>query len=104
MMPPAGLVEITAEAPGGVVGRGPGGTVTGANSDVAGELSRIGREFAGWHPWVSSGGRWWATRKNSRRPANPPDWWAMTVDADDAQGLREAITLQEQHAAEVGAA
>jgi hypothetical protein len=77
--------------------------VTGTRSDVAGELSRIEREFAGWHPWVSSGGHWWATRKG-RQPAEPPEWWAMTVDADDAQGLRAAITQQVQHAARVGAA
>lgn len=78
--------------------------MTGTCSDVAGELSRIGREFAGWHPWLSSGGRWWATRRGSSRPADPPEWWAMTVDADDAQGLRAAITRQEQHAARAGAA
>jgi hypothetical protein len=78
--------------------------VTGARGDLAGELSRIEREFAGWHPWMSSGGRWWATRKSSSRRADLPGWRAMTVDADDAQGLREAITQQEQHAARAGAA
>jgi hypothetical protein len=73
--------------------------VTGAHDDVTGELSRIGREFAGWHPWVSGGGRWWATRKGSQ-PADPPEWWAMTVDADDAEGLRETISRQEQLSAD----
>jgi hypothetical protein len=77
--------------------------VTGAHGDVTGALSRIGREFAGWHPWLSSGGRWWATRKGSQ-PADPPEWWAMTVDGDDAEGLRNAISRQEQHADSVGAA
>ena len=77
--------------------------MTGAHGDATGELSRIGREFAGWHPWVSSGGRWWATRKGSQ-PVDPPEWWAMTVDGDDAQGLRDAISRQEQHADPVGAA
>ena len=33
-----------------------------------------------------------------------PEWWAMTVDADDAEGLREAIARQEQLAHPVGAA
>ena len=77
--------------------------MTGTRGDLAGVLSRIEREFADWHPWVSSGGRCWATRKSSR-PADPPEWWAMTLDADDAQGLREAIIEQEQHAAQAGAA
>ncbi|MGH3278093.1 MAG: hypothetical protein ACRDNW_03040 [Trebonia sp.] len=75
----------------------------GTRSDAAGELFRIGQEFAGWHPWLSNGGRCWATRKGSP-PADPPGWWAMTVDADDPQGLREAITQQEQYAAQAGAA
>ena len=75
-----------------------------AHSDLAGELSRIECDFAGWRPWLSSGGRWWATRRSSRRPADPPDWWAMTVEADDARGLRDAINQQEQHAVRAGAA
>jgi hypothetical protein len=78
--------------------------VTRAHGDLAGELSAIEREFAGWRPWLSSGGRWWATRKSSRRPAAPPEWRAMTVEADDARGLREAINQQEQRAVGVGAA
>lgn len=69
--------------------------MAGAHGVVAGELSRIERDFPGWHPWLSSGGRWWATRKGSQ-PADPPDWWAVTVDADDAAGLREAVARQEQ--------
>ena len=77
--------------------------MTGTRGHVAGELSRIRREFAGWHPWRSSSGRWWATRRGGE-PADPPEWWAMTVDADDAEGLREAISRQLQHAGPVGAA
>lgn len=67
------------------------------------EAAHASVEFPGWHPWVSSGGRWWAARKG-RQPADPPEWWAMTVDADDAEGLREAIARQEQLAHPVGAA
>jgi len=67
------------------------------------EAAHASVEFPGWHPWVSSGGRCWATRKGSR-PADPPGWWAMTVDADDPQGLRAEITQQEQHAVQAGAA
>jgi hypothetical protein len=76
--------------------------VTGTHGDVAEELSQIKREFAGWQPWMCSGGRWWATRKGNQ-PTDPPEWWAMTVDADDAEGLREAITRQERNANPVGA-
>jgi hypothetical protein len=75
--------------------------VPATHGEVAAELSRIAGEFPGWHPWVSDGGRWWATRKCCL-PANPPDWWAMTVDADDAEGLRKAITEQERLANPVG--
>jgi hypothetical protein len=77
--------------------------VAGARSDVAAELSLLAREFPGWHPWVSDGGRWWATRKG-RQPADPPEWWYVTVDADDADGLREMIAQQEQLANSVGVA
>jgi hypothetical protein len=73
-----------------------------AQAEVAAEASRIAGEFPGWRPWVSDAGRWWATR-TGRQPADPPDWWAMTVDADDAQGLRRAIAEQEQLASPVGA-
>lgn len=77
--------------------------MTSTRGDLAEELTRIEQEFTDWHPWVSSGGRCWATRKNSR-PADPPEWWAMTVDADDPQGLCAEITQQEQYAAQAGAA
>ena len=51
---------------------------------------QIERDFPGWHVWVSSAGRWWATRVG--RSA----WWGretppMTVDADDAAGLRDEL-------------
>ncbi len=80
-----------------------GEMVTGTYGDAAEELSRIEREFPGWHPWVSSGARWWATRKG-RHLADPPEWWAMTVDADTADELREAIARQERLAEQAGAA
>jgi hypothetical protein len=70
--------------------------------EVAAELSRIAGEFPGWRPWVSDGGRWWATRRG-RQPVDPPEWWAMTIDADDADGLRVAIAAQERLANPVGA-
>jgi hypothetical protein len=44
---------------------------------------------------VSSGGHWWATRLGAQ-PTDPPEWWAITVDADDADKLRKAIAEQER--------
>lgn len=76
--------------------------MAGARAEVAAELSRIAGEFPGWRPWVSDAGRWWATRRG-RRPADPPAWWAMTVDADDEERLRSAIAEQERLASPVGA-
>jgi hypothetical protein len=76
--------------------------VAGTHGDVAAELSRIAGEFPGWRPWVSDAWRWWATRRG-HQPVDPPDWWAMTVDADDADGPRVAIATQERLANPVGA-
>lgn len=76
--------------------------MAGARAEAVAELSRIAGEFPGWRPWVSDAGRWWATRRG-RWPADPPEWWAMTVDADDAEGLRSAIAEQERLASPVGA-
>jgi hypothetical protein len=76
--------------------------VASAQAEVAAGLSRIAEEFPGWRPWVSDAGRCWATRRGSR-PADPPEWWAMTVDADDEEALRSAIAEQERRASPVAA-
>lgn len=76
--------------------------MAGIHGEVAAKLSLIAEEFSGWRPWLSDAGRWWATRRG-RQPVHPPEWWAMTVDADDADGLREAIAEQERLANPVGA-
>ena len=65
-----------------------------------GPLAAIRREFPGWHAWRSSAGRYWATRLTHRRkpPELPLDesvTWAMTVDGDTAELLREALIGQE---------
>jgi hypothetical protein len=78
-----------------------GGTVADAHGEVDAELSRIAEELPGWRPWVSDCGRWWATRRG-RQPAELPEWWAMTVDADDPDRLRKAIAEQERLANPVG--
>ena len=62
------------------------------HGEAAVELSRI----AGWRPWVSDAECCRATR--------PPEWWAMTVDGDDPDGLRKAIAEQDRLASQVGAA
>jgi hypothetical protein len=77
--------------------------VPGIAGATAEDLSRIAREFPGWRPWMSDAGRWWATRRGVRL-ADPPEWWAVTVDADDADGLRAVLGQQERLASAAGAA
>jgi hypothetical protein len=65
-----------------------------------GPLAALRRDFPGWHPWRSSAGRYWASRKaNREKPADLPVdesvAWAMTVDGDDPAQLRKAIEAQE---------
>jgi hypothetical protein len=63
------------------------------------ELASIQHDFPRWHPWRSDGGRWWATRTGAvTPPGRPPDWWAMTVDGETAERLRDALHQQEQFA------
>jgi hypothetical protein len=55
------------------------------------EVRQIERDFAGaWHVWISSAGRWWATRRgrDARWGRDTPP---MTVDADDGDGLRAEL-------------
>ncbi len=57
----------------------------------AAEARQIERDFAGaWHVWISSAGRFWATRRgrDARWSRNTSP---MTVDADDAGGLRAEL-------------
>ena len=59
--------------------------------ELAAEARQIERDFAGaWHVWISSAGRWWATRRgrDARWGDNTPP---MTVDADNAAGLRAEL-------------
>jgi hypothetical protein len=58
----------------------------------------IARDFPGWQPGQSPGGRWQAARTGTR-PPGPPEGFAMTVDGADAGELREAISRQERLAA-----
>jgi hypothetical protein len=55
------------------------------------EARLIERDFAGaWHVWISPAGRWWATRRG-RDARWGHDTPPMTVDADDAEGLRAEL-------------
>jgi hypothetical protein len=62
---------------------------------VNADLARIGRDFPGWHPWRSDEGRWWATRTGNAAADYRNPAWMMTLDSDDADGLRSALARQE---------
>ena len=71
---------------------------TAAEAGVADEPALIEQDYPAWHVWQSQAGRWWATRLGHVRP--PPDRdlkdprFAMTLDADTAAELREALEIQ----------
>jgi hypothetical protein len=49
-----------------------------------------------WGVWISSAGRYWATRRgNLRLTENVHPGWAMTVDADSLAELETRIKEQE---------
>ena len=63
--------------------------------EVADELAGIARDYPAWHVWRSQAGRWWATRLGHIRPSAGRDAdYAMTLDADTADGLRAALAAQ----------
>ena len=56
-----------------------------------------------WGVWISSAGRYWATRRgNVQLTENVHPGWAMTVDADSLAELETRIKEQEEY--EQGAA
>ena len=56
-----------------------------------------------WGVWISSAGRYWATRRgNLRLTESVHPGWAMTVDADSLAELETRIKAQEEY--EQGAA
>lgn len=64
---------------------------------LAVQVAAIEDDFPGWHAWPSSAGRCWATRTGSRRrPPGAGADWAMTVDGDTPDQLREAIAAQDR--------
>lgn len=63
-------------------------------------LEAIRAEYPGWHAWLSSAGRYWASRVTHRRkpsdlPLDESVTWAMTVDGDNEAELRKALEAQE---------
>ena len=64
-------------------------------ADLA-EKRQIERAFPGWHVWLSSLGRWWAVRQGPDAGYGRADHRPMTLDADDAEGLRGQLAEVEQ--------
>jgi hypothetical protein len=71
------------------------GTASVGLADFA-EAGRIEHDFPGWHVWLSSLGRWWAVRKGPGASYGRGDHRPMTLDADDAEGLRDLLAEVEQ--------
>lgn len=61
-------------------------------------LAEIAREFPHWTIWRSDAGRWWATRHHPLNAEQRAAGCAMTIDADDPDGLREQLLDQERRA------
>jgi hypothetical protein len=60
-----------------------------------GQTAQLEADFPGWHIWHSNAGRWWATRTGSIvRRDDLGTGRVMTIDADDAAGLREQLAIQ----------
>lgn len=64
-------------------------------------LEDIARVHAGWIIWRSDAGRWWATRRGAVDLEAIRRGCAMTLDADDPEGLAAALTAQEEVTAEI---
>ncbi|MFG2071392.1 hypothetical protein SAMN05421874_110126 [Nonomuraea maritima] len=59
-------------------------------------LAEIARDYPQWTIWRSDAGRWWATRHHPLSAAQRGAGCAMTIDADDAEGLRDLLQDQER--------
>jgi hypothetical protein len=73
-------------------------SATAVKAEVADEPAMIEQDYPAWHVWRSQAGRWWATRLGHVRPPADRDLkdaeFAMTLDADTAAELREALEFQ----------
>ncbi|MEV7966732.1 hypothetical protein AB0O34_12210 [Sphaerisporangium sp. NPDC088356] len=70
------------------------GRVDGMSFDR--HLAEIAREFPDWTIWRSDAGRWWATRHHPLTEEERDAGCAMTIDADDPEGLRERLLEQQE--------
>ncbi|GIH23696.1 hypothetical protein Aph01nite_20060 [Acrocarpospora phusangensis] len=61
-------------------------------------LAEIAREYPEWTIWRSDAGRWWATRHHPLTSVQREAGCAMTIDADEPEGLREQLHEQEERA------
>jgi len=69
------------------------------------ELSATGNALADaqaahsrWAIWISSAGRYWATRRGKIQiPEKAHPGWAMTIDADSITELQKLINEQEDY-------
>ncbi|WP_214413264.1 hypothetical protein [Sphaerisporangium fuscum] len=59
-------------------------------------LAEIAREFPDWTIWRSDAGRWWATRHHPLTERERDAGCAMTIDADDPEGLRDRLLEQQE--------
>lgn len=51
-----------------------------------------------WAIWISSAGRYWATRRGKIQiPEKAPFGWAMTIDAGSVEELEKLISEQEEY-------
>lgn len=78
---------------GNVAERGPG---KGDQMSFDRHLAEIARENPHWTIWRSDAGRWWATRHHPLSVGQREAGCAMTIDADDPDGLREQLQDQER--------
>ena len=57
-------------------------------------LAEARARHPGWRFWISSAGRYWATRRGNVHAELSPPGWAMTIDADSLAGLEEGVEEQ----------
>ncbi|WP_283139812.1 hypothetical protein [Rhizohabitans arisaemae] len=62
-------------------------------------LTEIAHDYPDWTIWRSDAGRWWATRHRPLTPAEREAGCAMTIDADDSDGLAERLAVQRERSA-----
>jgi hypothetical protein len=63
-----------------------------------GALAEAQAAHSRWAIWISSAGRYWATRRgNIQIPDNAHPGWTMTLDADSITELEKLIKEQEDY-------